>query len=74
MPFFVLSEVFLEIAQQWDEVPVVAEVASQVRSSVQAPLAEVLDGLENGIPQDDLFDCLERLVSALLSVLRVSNT
>ena len=69
-----LSEVFLEIARQWDEMPVVAEVANQVRSSVQEPLAEVLDGLEHGIAREDLFDSLDRLASALLSVLRLSKT
>jgi len=66
LPFFVMRQVFLEIARNWDERPLPAEEANLVRSRITKPLEDLIDAIEAGVSKEELFDLLNEFVSASL--------
>ena len=69
LPFFVIRQVFLEIARNWEERPLPVEEANFVRSKITKPLEDVIDAIEADISKDELFDLLNRFLSAYLVAL-----
>ena len=70
LPFFVMRQVFLEIANNWDERPLPVEEATYIGSKIAKPLEDLLVGLECGASAAELFDLLDAFVSARLVALR----
>jgi len=70
LPFFVIRQVLLEIARNWEERPLPVDEANFVRSKITEPLEDVIDAIEAGVSKEELFDLLNKFVSAYLVALR----
>ena len=66
LPFFVMRQVFLEIARDWDERPLPVEEADFVRSKIAKPLEDLIAALENDASSAEIFDALTAFVSGYL--------
>ncbi|MDO8532971.1 MAG: hypothetical protein Q7T26_12550 [Dehalococcoidia bacterium] len=64
LPFFVMQCIFLRVAADWRERPMTPEEASQWKQWLGKPLEDVIAGLENGAPENEMYDILNKLVSA----------
>lgn len=69
LPFFVMRQVFLEIARNWEERPLPVEEANYVRSKITKPLEDLIDAIETGVSKEELFDLLNEFVLASLVAL-----
>ena len=70
LPFFVIQQVFLGIARDWEERPLPVEEATLVTSKITKPLEDVIDAIEADVSKEELFDLLNKLLSAYLVVLK----
>ena len=69
LPFFVMRQVFLEIATNWDERPLPVDEANLVRSKITKPLEDVIEAIEADVSKEELFDLLNKFVSGYLIAL-----
>lgn len=69
LPFFVMRQVFLEIARNWEDRPLPVEEANLVRSTISKPLEDLIEAIEAGVSKEELFDVLNEFVSAFLTAL-----
>lgn len=69
LPFFVMRQVFMEIATSWDERPLPVDEANYVKSKMLKPLEDIIQTIEVGASKDEIFDRLNDFVIAWLIAL-----
>lgn len=65
-PFFFMAHIFLDIARQWEDKPLVVEEAKVVESKITKPLEELIEGIATNASSEEIFTLLNRVVSAYL--------
>jgi len=65
-PFFFMEHIFLDIARQWEDKPLVVEEANLVESKIYKPLEELIEGIATNASSEEIFTLLNRVVSAYL--------
>ncbi len=65
-PFFFMEHIFLDIARHWEEKPLLVEEAKLVESKLIKPLEELIEGIETSASSEEVFNLLNRVVSAYL--------
>lgn len=65
-PFFFMRNIFLDIARHWEDVPLPVEEAEQVELKMLEPLEELVERLKADASVEEIFNLLNRVVSAYL--------
>jgi hypothetical protein len=65
-PFFFMEQIFLAIARHWEEMPLPVEEAKLVESNMLEPLEDLIEGLKVNASSEEVFNLLNRVVSAYL--------
>lgn len=65
-PFFVMEHIFLDIARQWEDKPLLVEEAKSVESKMIKPLEELIEGIEAAASNEETFNLLNEVASAYL--------
>lgn len=63
VPGFVLRSAFLNVANEWDEKPIVVEDVSELCKQMRETVLELTAALENGVSFEALIGLMERLIS-----------
>ncbi len=66
VPFFVMEQVFLDIARHWEDKPLPVEEAKLVEAKFTKPLEELIEGIRVNASSEEILDLLNRVVSAHL--------
>jgi hypothetical protein len=64
--FFVMGEIFLDIARRWEERALPVEEAKRVEWEMTKPLGDLIQGIETETSAEVLLDLLNKVVSAYL--------
>lgn len=64
--FFVMEQVFLGIARDWEDRPLPVEEAKQVEEKVIQTLKDLVDGIGANASSEEVFNLLNMVVSAYL--------
>ena len=65
-PFFFMEHIFLNIARHWEDKPLLVEEARLVESKMIEPLEDLVEGIEAFASSEEVFNLLNRVVSAYL--------
>ena len=65
-PFFIMEHIFLDIARYWEDKPLPVEEAKLVESQLIEPLEDLIDGIVANASSEEVFNLLNRVVSAYL--------
>jgi len=69
-PFFVMLHIFSNIANYWDEKPLIVEEAKLVEAEMSKPLKDLIDGIEANVSSDQIVHLLNKAVSSYLFLFR----
>jgi len=64
--FFVMRDIFLDIARRWEERALPVEEAKRVERKMTKPLGDLIQGIETEGSAGGVFDLLNNVVSAYL--------
>jgi len=62
--FFVMGDIFLDIARRWEERALPVEEAKRVEWEMTKPLRNLIEGIERNASSEEIMDLLNTLVSA----------
>ncbi len=65
-PFFVMEQVFLGIARDWEDRPLPVEEAKLVESKLIRPLEGLVEGIEANLPTEEIYSLVNEVVSDYL--------
>ena len=65
-PFFVMRDIFLDIARCWEERALPVEEAKRVERKMTKPLGDLIAGIERNASSEEILDLLNTLVSTYL--------
>ncbi len=65
-PFFVMEQVFLGIARDWEDRPLPVDEAKQVEEKILKSLEDFVDGIEENASSEEVSNLLNTVVSAYL--------
>ncbi len=65
-PFFIMGQIFKNIASYWEDKPIIVEEAKLVESKLKKPLEDLVEGIEANDSSEVIFSLLNRVVSAYL--------
>ena len=66
VPFFVMQQIFSNIAEYWDERPVIVEEAKLVEVEMTKSLKDLIDGIEANASSGQIVHLLNKTVSSYL--------
>jgi len=69
-PFFVMQRIFSDIANYWDEKPIIVEEVKLVEAEMVKPLKDLIDGLEANASNDHILQLLNKVISSYLFIFR----
>lgn len=69
-PFFVMQQIFLNIANYWDEKPLIVEEAKLVEVEMKKSLKDLIDGIEVDASSGQIVHLLNKVVSSYLFLFR----
>jgi len=69
-PFFVMQRIFSDIANNWDEKPIIVEEVKLVEAEMVKPLKDLIDGLEANASNDHILQLLNKVISSYLFIFR----
>lgn len=64
--FFVMRDIFLDIARRWEERALTVEEAKRVEWEMTKPLGDLIQGIETKVSAEVELDLLNKVVSAYL--------
>ena len=65
-PFFVMEQVFFNIARYWEDKPLVVEEARLVELEMVKPLEDLISGIEANASNEQILNLLNKVISAYL--------
>jgi hypothetical protein len=65
-PFFVMRNIFLDIARNWEERALTVEEAKRVEKKMTKPLGDLIEGIEIDSSSEEVLYLLNTLVSTYL--------
>lgn len=69
-PFFIMQKVFSDIADYWDENPVIVEEAKLVQDELAKSLRELIDAIENSATTEQVMNLTNKVVTSYLFLFR----
>jgi hypothetical protein len=66
VPFFVMEQIFLDIARKWEDIPLTVEEAKLVESKLVNPLEELVEGIEANASNEEIISLMNQVVSTYL--------
>jgi len=64
--FFVMWDIFLDIARRWEERALPVEEAKRVERKMTKPFGDLIEGIERNASSEEILDLLNTLVSTYL--------
>ncbi|GEM_PF-6358732 len=69
-PFFLIEQIFLNIARQWEERDLPVEEAGKVQSKMIQPLNELLDVIDKNVSDQEILDHMNKVTSIYLNTFK----
>lgn len=66
-PFFIMRQVFLDIARRWEGKPLVEEEAQQVEESIIYTLENLIEGIMTEVSNEEVYGLMNCVASAHIS-------
>ena len=63
-PFFVMEQIFLDVARYWEDKPLIVEEAKLVEAEMIKTLRDLIDGIEANASSEQMFHLLNKIISS----------
>ena len=65
-PFFIMEQIFLDIARHWEDKPLIVEEAKLVEVEIIKPLKDLISGIEENVSSEQMVHLMNKVISSYM--------